>query len=347
MHAAENDMQMRVRPIGVADDQRLMILGTKDPQRCIRRAQHLFARQAFAFVRVPGQGIGKDWPGCRLPPGRLHSGGGLQGVRLAGGGDHDPLCNLRIVARQVAGLGPGDPVKHMESIETAAGYAAGFGIKLWVIIQDLAQLKRYYKDGWETFLGNAGVIQAFGNSDATTLDYLSKKIGEVEVTQTIRSLTSSLTASTNDPGDGQRMQNLMQNRGAFSFLNPVSLFIDDGGTGQSATSTSAQNEQVQRTPLMLPDEIERFFRREALTQLVSIKGLPPFILDRVLYYDSPLFTGLYEPTEEEREGLAQAQATWAAVQTRRQADTRQAVQDAQTFVRSAQKMVEAALRKAR
>ena len=151
-------------------------------------------------------------------------------------------------------------------------------------IQDLSQLKRHYKDGWETFLGNAGVVQAFANSDTTTLDYLSKKLGEVEVTQSIKNTTTSLTASTNDPGESQRVQSLIQNRGAMSlFANPLTMVFDQGSTGQSATSTSSYNEQVQRTPLMLPDEIERYFRRESQAQLVAVKGLAPFILDRSNY----------------------------------------------------------------
>ena len=48
---------------------------------------------------------------------------------------------------------------HMQQIEDAAGQVAGFGVKLWPIIQDLSQLKALYKDRWETFMGNSGVIQ--------------------------------------------------------------------------------------------------------------------------------------------------------------------------------------------
>jgi len=46
----------------------------------------------------------------------------------------------------------------MEAIEKAAGLMAGFGVKLWPFLQDLGQLKRHYKEAWETFLGNAGVL---------------------------------------------------------------------------------------------------------------------------------------------------------------------------------------------
>lgn len=197
-------------------------------------------------------------------------------------------------------------LEHMKIIETAAGYAAGFGVKLWVIIQDLSQLKRHYKDGWETFVGNAGVIQAFGNSDATTLDYLSKRLGQVEISQSVRNDSTSLTATSNDPGAMQRFSNLIQNRGQASiFTNPFSLVFDQKSTGESATTSSAVNQQIQKTPLLLPDEIERFFSREMMAQIVSIKGLKPFALGRVAYFEAPEFLGLYvaergaQPSKEE------------------------------------------------
>lgn len=242
---------------------------------------------------------------------------------------------ILFLLEEFAGLG------HMATIENAAGYAAGFGVKLWVIIQDLSQLKRHYKDGWETFLGNAGVVQAFANSDTTTLDYLSKKLGEVEVTQSIKNTTTSLTASTNDPGESQRVQSLIQNRGAMSlFANPLTMVFDQGSTGQSATSTSSYNEQVQRTPLMLPDEIERYFRRESQAQLVAVKGLAPFILDRSNYYDSVQFSGLYEPLKGPKLTIAEAAARRNAAIGTRRAKAKQVIEAALTFVSTTRKAVE-------
>ncbi|MBV9373691.1 MAG: type IV secretory system conjugative DNA transfer family protein, partial [Alphaproteobacteria bacterium] len=38
---------------------------------------------------------------------------------------------------------------HLSSIEKASGQIAGFGVKLWPILQDLTQLKSIYKDRWE------------------------------------------------------------------------------------------------------------------------------------------------------------------------------------------------------
>ena len=61
----------------------------------------------------------------------------------------------------------------MRQIEDAAGQIASYGVKLWPILQDLGQLKALYKERWETFMGNAGVLQFFGNNDLTTLEWIS------------------------------------------------------------------------------------------------------------------------------------------------------------------------------
>ncbi|XWN31395.1 MAG: type IV secretory system conjugative DNA transfer family protein [Devosia sp.] len=197
----------------------------------------------------------------------------------------------------------------MEIIEHAAGYAAGFGIKLWVIIQDINQLKRYYKDGWETFLGNAGVIQAFANSDNSSLEFLSKKLGETEVTLEVRNVNTALTASTNDPGQHQRFSALLQARSPLGLLTaPMNLMVDPSSTGQSASSSTAYNQTVQKTPLLLPDEIERTFKREHMNQLVAIKGEAPFILQRTNYFDHPRFAGLFDPIRPPFDTKAEALA---------------------------------------
>jgi len=70
-------------------------------------------------------------------------------------------------------------LKHMEKLETAAGQLAGSGVKLWVIVQNFGQLERHYKEGWETFIANAGAITAFANMDMKTLSYLRGKLGNV------------------------------------------------------------------------------------------------------------------------------------------------------------------------
>lgn len=65
---------------------------------------------------------------------------------------------------------------HMEIMERAAAYFPGFGVKLWVVLQDITQLQHYYKSGWETFLGNAGLLQFFANGDEETLRYAASRM---------------------------------------------------------------------------------------------------------------------------------------------------------------------------
>ncbi|MGD0185323.1 MAG: type IV secretory system conjugative DNA transfer family protein [Roseiarcus sp.] len=65
---------------------------------------------------------------------------------------------------------------HMEIMERAAAYFPGFGVKLWAVLQDTTQLRRNYQSGWETFLGNAGLVQCFANGDQSTLDYIARRL---------------------------------------------------------------------------------------------------------------------------------------------------------------------------
>lgn len=85
-----------------------------------------------------------------------------------------------LVLDEFAGL------KKMEIIENAAAQIAGFGVKIAFIVQQLTQLKAVYKDNWEVFVGNAGTRLFFGIEDNFTREYISKALGETEVTRTTR-----------------------------------------------------------------------------------------------------------------------------------------------------------------
>lgn len=139
----------------------------------------------------------------------------------------------------------------MRQIEDAAGQIAGYGVKLWPIIQDLSQLKELYKDRWETFLGNAGVIQCFGNNEQTTTDWISKRLGKTSF-QVVR--TSELSTS-------QRNQ---------------------GGSGESW--------QTEVHDLLTGDEVARHFSRESMRQIIIRSGQPPIALSRVNWDEDEFFS---------------------------------------------------------
>ncbi|MFM9850234.1 MAG: type IV secretory system conjugative DNA transfer family protein [Hyphomicrobiaceae bacterium] len=149
---------------------------------------------------------------------------------------------------------------YMQQIETAAGLAAGFGMKLLIVLQDLTQLKRHYKDGWETFLGNAGILVFFGNNDMTTLDYVSKRCGQ----------TSLIVERKAD------------------------VTVDQRTSGSTGLSWSLEVRE-----LLTPEEVSRFFGRDDKhqRQILIHPGLPPAVIQRVKYDKHELFKGKFDPPE--------------------------------------------------
>ncbi|MCA9834119.1 MAG: type IV secretory system conjugative DNA transfer family protein [Thermomicrobiales bacterium] len=86
---------------------------------------------------------------------------------------------------------------HLAMVEQAYGLMAGFGLQLWGIVQDLSQLKRIYGDGWETFIGNSGVLQYFGSRDQMTAEYFSKLCGVTTVHTFGESISRAVTSALN------------------------------------------------------------------------------------------------------------------------------------------------------
>jgi len=138
----------------------------------------------------------------------------------------------------------------MKVLETAAALVAGYGIRLWSFVQDLSQLKDLYKERWETFMGNAGVMQFFGNNDFTTLKYVSDRLGQTSVMKVSQ-------------GEISRQQAL------------------GGFTGQ----TSA----IVETALLAPHEIAYFFSRQSSNQLILYPGADPIFSTRVSYFSDAEF----------------------------------------------------------
>jgi type IV secretion system protein VirD4 len=58
---------------------------------------------------------------------------------------------------------------------------------LWVIVQNVGQLKQHYKDAWQTFFANCGVVTALSVTDAETLETLSNQLGRTAIVEKVRS----------------------------------------------------------------------------------------------------------------------------------------------------------------
>lgn len=137
---------------------------------------------------------------------------------------------------------------YMRQLENAAGQIASFGVRLWVILQDWNQGKALYGERWETFAGNAGILQFFGNNDLATAEYVSKRLGRTRV-------------EVSRAGE----------------VNPE----------QAAHGLSGRTSSVELHDLLTADEVMRIFARsdKLKRQLVLWAGYHPMILQRVEYFD--------------------------------------------------------------
>ena len=183
---------------------------------------------------------------------------------------------------------PREPAQEPEAAQpSAAGQIAGFGVKLWPIVQDLTQLQRDYREAWETFMGNAGLLTFFGNTDLTTTKHIAERLGDTEVIRTVEN-----TARNTQSSSGRSRPDLW-----------ATLTGQAGGQVQEGATTSdafALSQQVVRGPLMNASEVASFFARDAgnILSFIARRDLPGFALYRCAYHgaeDDALFGGLYDP----------------------------------------------------
>jgi type IV secretory pathway TraG/TraD family ATPase VirD4 len=144
---------------------------------------------------------------------------------------------ILMVLDEFAGL------KRMEVIETAAAQIAGYGVKLFFVLQSLEQLKAVYKDNWETFLANSGLKVFFNLEDNFSRDYVSKLIGETEVIREVRSETDSTGRSESQSRSSSTA--ISENEGTNSSTSSGT----SGGTNWSRTKGKTKNYGRSWTPV--------------------------------------------------------------------------------------------------
>src|SRR5262249_31310255 len=148
----------------------------------------------------------------------------------------------------------------LQAIQNAMGLAAGYGLQLWPILQDLTQLKDLYNDRWETFLANAGIQQFFAPRENTTAEYVSALCGEATVKTTSQSESASRTKA--------------------------------GNSDSETEGTSTTTNETQRR-FRLAQEVRQLSESQFL---MFAEGVPHVIEGfRQPYYRAEEFAGLYSP----------------------------------------------------
>jgi len=197
---------------------------------------------------------------CVIPPERLGSHG--RWLRLVAGSavhamlraPHRSPHRVLFVLDEFAQLG------RLQPVEQALTLLRGYGVQLWLLVQDFAQLRATYGTRLDSILANATVLQAFGTNDVQTAEYLSRRSGQTTV------LSASENRST-----GQ------------SFNRPI-LSTRQSSEAHSSTESAR--------PLLTPDEI---LRLDSSKQLLFLSGADPLLVDRANYLRDTLFRGTYSP----------------------------------------------------
>lgn len=146
---------------------------------------------------------------------------------------------------------------NLAEMETAAGLMRGYGVKLFPAIQNIGQLGEHYPRNWETFLGNAGAIIAFGLNDLETQKYVSERLGKYELVEEERSESVSRSSTSS---------------------------VSGGGSSSTSRSVSKQNKR-QIVDLRTPDEVQRDTARETGNMYVVRADGFPLRLKRVPYFE--------------------------------------------------------------
>jgi len=113
---------------------------------------------------------------------------------------------------------------HLAPLEDAFGLVRGYKVQIAGICQDLAQLKDLYKERWESFLANAGVVQGFAPNDLTTADWMSRRGGQT-------TLVAANTSENLSPATGQRSEGTSWNQISRALYLPHELMGFAEGTG--------------------------------------------------------------------------------------------------------------------
>ena len=113
---------------------------------------------------------------------------------------------------------------HLGPLEDAFGLVRGYKVQIAGICQDLAQLKALYKERWESFLANAGVVQGFAPNDLTTADWMSRRAGQT-------TLVAANTSETLSPETGKKSEGTSWTQISRALYLPHELMGFAEGTG--------------------------------------------------------------------------------------------------------------------
>lgn len=223
-------------------------------------------------------------------------------------------------------------LERMKTIEQAAPAIAGAGIKLFMVLQNLSQMKSVYGENFEAFMANAGTHIYYGFNDNFTSEYVKKRLGEIEVIRHLRSGskaivegdgTSDVIGGGSQEGDSEGIS-AGRTRGWSPALFHLSLFTSkqktqntQSGTSSSTsenwsrtvqkqkseTNTDGWTQQLHKKPLADIHELMQLFGTvddESEPNfpgigLISTAEKAPALVQKTFYDQDRDFEGMFDP----------------------------------------------------
>jgi type IV secretion system protein VirD4 len=146
----------------------------------------------------------------------------------------------------------------IDAVRRGVSLVGGYGVRFWMIVQDLQQVEDVYDKAWGTMFANASVKQLFGTSDLRTAKELSELTGDATV---------------------------------YSDNGNVGKSLDSAGwIGKGKSVSEGMSEKGRK--LLLPDEV---LGMPPEKQLLLIRGHRPLYVDKLNYLEMPEVRGLYLP----------------------------------------------------
>lgn len=110
----------------------------------------------------------------------------------------------------------------------------GENVSINIVIQNMAQLKKLFKDSWENVTGNCDTLLYLGGNEASTHEYISKMLGKATIDTRTRGVTKgrSGSSSTNYQNAGRELLmpdevRMLDNRKALVFIRGERPVMDD------------------------------------------------------------------------------------------------------------------------
>ena len=180
----------------------------------------------------------------------------------------------------------------MDILADAVAIMRGYGMTMWIILQNLSQIKSLYPENrWEIFVANSVVQQYFGVADLDTAEYVSKRLGTstVDVTTIGKSTTTGRSDTT-----------------SWNWSSDNTSSSDTSSHGRTSTEGTSITTTEQLRPLLRPEEVMQLDYHDAL---VFVRRSAPILSKRVEYFAEPYCQALVEGRSLENAEIVKIEPT--------------------------------------